>query len=213
MIQDMQTSAMSLWYHLTNSKQEVIIVTDGSCKNHKASYAWIMHDGLQQITTGSGMVSGNPTTAFRSELFGIAAWYCCVYHATHYLHHDQHFTIVPYTDNTKVIQYHQQVLSQEAELTAFMDDYDLYIMIQKYHHQLTTNGVVIKALQKVQSTKTSKTHQSIPEQLHHSVDDMARLKHLNTDNQNMVSIPEQYTHLSDVDGAIASSEKQIIIQH
>ena len=42
MIQDMQTSAMSLWYHFLHSKQEVIIVSDGSYKNHKASYAWIM---------------------------------------------------------------------------------------------------------------------------------------------------------------------------
>ena len=95
-----------------------------------------MHDGIKQITTGSGMVTGNPTTAFRSELYGIAAWYCCVSHATQYIQNDHPLTIVPYTDNNKVIQYHQQVLYQEAEPTAFMDDYDLFIMIQKYHHHL-----------------------------------------------------------------------------
>ena len=134
MIRDMQTSAMSIWHHLTKSKTEVIIVTDGSYKTNKASYAWIMHDGVQQITTGNGMVSGNPITAFRSELFGIVAWYCCVYHAINYLQHDHKFSIDPYTDNNKVIQYHQQVLSHEAEATAFMDDYDLFIMLQPYHY-------------------------------------------------------------------------------
>ena len=98
-INDMQYSAQSIWYHFINSNQEVIIVTDGSYKDHKASYAWLMHDGNKQINTGSGTVTGNPTTAFRSELFGIVAWYCCVHHICQYLQYDIHITISPYTDN------------------------------------------------------------------------------------------------------------------
>ena len=110
-----------------------------------------MHNGNTQINVGTGIVTGKPTTAFRAELYGVTAWYCCLYHLHHYLQYSPTASIKAYTDNTKVISYHHLICNKEDPPTAFIDDFDLFQMINKYHHHLINAGFKISEIGKVKS--------------------------------------------------------------
>ena len=74
-IQDAQTSLLDYWIQLQESTPTWSVVSDGSYKNDKAAYAWIVTNGNKIIQQGTGTVSRNPITAFRAELHGLVAWY------------------------------------------------------------------------------------------------------------------------------------------
>jgi len=90
------------------------IASDGSYKDHRGAYAWILSDGNTKLQQGTGLALGNPATAYRSELYGITAWYCCLYHVMKYFGIRSSKIIQPYSDNTKVIATHKMILTSQT---------------------------------------------------------------------------------------------------
>jgi len=85
---DVTMDITALWTHLVTRDQEWIATSDGSFKNNTGAYAWLLHDGQRTIITGTGIVTGNPVTPFRTEYQGFMAIYCCIYHVS--IYHDNY---------------------------------------------------------------------------------------------------------------------------
>jgi len=84
-LHDNQFDHHNLWNCLNQQEVHLTVVSDGSYSFNKAAYAWVLmhHNHTRQQSTG--MVTGNPITSFRSELYGVVAWYCSKYHFSEYL--------------------------------------------------------------------------------------------------------------------------------
>ena len=74
-LHDANINSSHIWQIIQQQTQHWMVVSDGSCLHNKAAYAWSIIRGTKIVQTSQGMVVGNPTTAFRSELWGVVAWY------------------------------------------------------------------------------------------------------------------------------------------
>ena len=93
----------NIWQDLHQSNPQWKLICDGSFVAPKALYCWKLYDGNNIIYTGTGMAPGNPATAFRAELYSIVTWYSCMYHTMTYFDLQSNVQVIPYTDNTKVL--------------------------------------------------------------------------------------------------------------
>ena len=105
-IQTLDADILALWESLIQLNAIWTIASDGSYTGNKAVYTWLLHTPNKQQYAGTGPITGNPLSAFRAELFGMCSWYCMVTHVITYLQLENTIQICPFTDNTKVIQYH-----------------------------------------------------------------------------------------------------------
>ena len=106
-LSDVTTDITELWTHLVTREQEWIATSDGSFKHNTGAYAWLLHDGQHTIITGTGIVTGNPVTPFRTEYQGFMSLYCYIYHVSIYHDITTDVTIRPYVDNIKVLRYQE----------------------------------------------------------------------------------------------------------
>ena len=200
-----------LWTHLIRRDQQWMIISDGSYVMNTAAYAWIIHDDNQILHRSQGMAPGNPMTAFRSELYGVVTWYCCIAHILKYLDIRPTVTILPYTDNMKVIKYHTHLITSSQDKFPFFDDYDLYSNMKHYHHSITNHGLTIHAAQKIESKNLqTSTPLSLPQRLHKQADQAARQHRQNHLPDRHLLPPMDNVYLINLEGCVTSNEKQIL---
>ena len=96
----------TLWQHFHPDGQEWVIVSDGSYASNTGGYSWVIHSDGKNLHNGKGTVSGNPITAFRSELYGLVGALCCITHIILYFDISSSIIIRYYSDNTKVLKYY-----------------------------------------------------------------------------------------------------------
>ena len=65
---DVTSDLTEIWQNIPDHHQHWIAASDGSYKHSIGSYAWSIHNGDHIILIGTGGVTGNPITAFRTEL-------------------------------------------------------------------------------------------------------------------------------------------------
>ena len=128
--------------------QPWILVSDGSYSEDTAAYSWILHDGQAILHSSIGMAPGNPASVFCAELFGIVTWYCCLTHLLEYFDITTTVQLTYYTDNSKVIMYHQHMHNNDDTKFPFFDDFDLYSYMCDYHTRLANRGVAIHPIKK-----------------------------------------------------------------
>ena len=201
----------SNWHYLLRHEEHWIAISDGSYFHNRGAYSWVIHDKINTLFMGKGYSSGNPITPFRAELHGIVAWYCCLVHiATYYDIHTK-IQIQPYTDNVKVINYHRHIIQQTAPHSPYFDDYDYYIMLQKYHEILQQHGICITLAEKVHRIKT-KDDSNIINTLHQKMDTIAR-NYRSTGVQTKHNPPPIPTiQIINDSGAVKSKEK-VLMEH
>ena len=112
---------------------------------------------------GQGMAPGNPTSAFRAELFGLVAWHCGLYHIFEYYGLSSDITIQPYSDNTKLIVYHQHIINNTVPTDAYIDDYDIFKLLQHYHQKLHPHVFNIALVKKYRFEKTTNHYRTTPQ--------------------------------------------------
>ena len=61
----------ALWQQLLNPYQVIYIASDGGYDQIKGSYGWVIGDDAEIYVIGNGIATGNPTTSYRAEGFGI----------------------------------------------------------------------------------------------------------------------------------------------
>ena len=141
---------------ISTNNENWIAVHDGSYYNNQGSYAWTIQHHTNKIISGKGQVSGNPITSFRAELHGLVAWHCCLFHLTNFYDIMAKITIQPYSDNTKVVEYHQHILNNTLPKVSFFDDHDYFLQLQLYQQKLNHRGIHILPTKKVTYQKHSK---------------------------------------------------------
>ena len=209
-INDVTTDIQYLWKNLTIGDQHWKIISDGSYADLKSAYSWIIYDGKQQIQKCTGMTPGNPATAFRAELYGVLSWYCCLFHVLQYFEIRSKVQITPFTDNTKVIHYHQ-CMRQDVDLKQpFVDDYDLYSHIHYFHNQIGLRGIQIHPIHKIDNAKSNDIDIQITMRIHQQVDKNAKHHRQHHPQIWHEIIPKNSAYLSNSDGLITSNEKIIM---
>ena len=63
-IQDVTTDITSLVHNIHLSDQSWSVISDGSFRDNKAAYSWMLYDGSKVIQRSMGMAPGNPASAF-----------------------------------------------------------------------------------------------------------------------------------------------------
>ena len=102
--------------NISFAHQQWTIVHDGSYLHNTAAYSWQICYNYRCLLTGQGSAPGNPSSAFRAELFGMVAWYCALYHITKYYGISPTAHLTPYSDNIKLIHYHKHVIKDTVPL-------------------------------------------------------------------------------------------------
>ena len=166
--------------------------------------------GHKVLHKNEGSAPGNPMSAFRSELYGVVTWYCCLVHVMEYLNISSTVHITPYTDNVKVIKYHQHMITKSTQLFPFFDDYDLYYYMESYHKRLIKHGITIQLIQKIESNATYHQELSLPQRLHQQVDSAAKHYRKNQSISSHILPPLDIAHLINIGGSVMSNEKYIL---
>jgi len=174
-IKDNMNDPYSIWHGLIKDKQQWDIIGDGSYLAPHASYAWIIHNRIKIIHIGQGNITGNPSSAFRSELAAVMTWHCFLHHVLQYYDIPSTITITPFTDNSKVIKYYNLIQQKQPIHHTYMDDYDIYIMLQYYYNNLSKRGIIINPITKIpQYKKDDQLDHNLHIQLHKQADSIAR---------------------------------------
>ena len=92
-----------------------------------------------------------------------------------YLDIQSNVTIIPYTDNTKVIKYHLQLRHHKKDKLQYFDDYDLYSYMVHCHRHIQQRGVTIQNMRKIKSQHHPQSEDlSLRDKLHQQTDRLAR---------------------------------------
>jgi len=210
-LKDIMNEQYSIWHELLKDNQEWDIIGDGSYLAPNASYAWIIHNKTKVIYLGHGNIPGKPSSAFRSELAAVMTWHCFLYHVLQYYDIPSTITITPFTDNAKVIKYYNLIQQKQSIHSPYMDDYDIYIMLQYYYNQLSKRGIHIKPITKLPKYKKDNPPENdLHIQLHQQVDAIARNHRQTGVTPSYNPPPQDYVHLRDFNGVITSQEKQVL---
>ena len=122
--------------------------------------------------------------------------------------------IQAYTDNTKVIEYHNSPTYENLPHQQFFDDYDYYLLLHDYKRKLIQRGIIIHPIHKVKSVKsTSAEPPDLPHKLHRQMDSTARNYRYNSTTSPNLQHPISQIHLIDNYGEITSNEKEILETH
>ena len=143
----------SLWTELIQKHQHWDIISNGSYLAPNAAYAWAIHNGHKVIYIGQGHAPGNPALAFRSKLTAIMSWHCVIHHILQYYDITSTTTITPYMDNTKVMQYCNNIIQEQETMSSYMDNNDIYIMLKYYFTNIRQRGLVITTAKKYHNTE------------------------------------------------------------
>ena len=172
---------------------------------------WAIHNGQKILKIGQGHAPGNPPTAFRSELFAVMSWHCFLHHVLQFYDIKTNISITPFTDNVKVIQYYTNIQQDQDTQQAYMDDYDVFIMLKYYYHNICQRGLIINSIKEIPQYKKDKQHDDdIHIQLHQRVESIARGHRHNGTMPKYISPPQEWIHLRDYTGVITSQEKQVL---
>jgi len=162
----------------------------------------------QYIQIGKGIVTGNPITPFCTELQGMVAVYCSVYHVMQY--YDIHTTnkLTLYTDNMKVLHYQHAIHDHHTLGMAYIDDYDLYLHMEHYHNEMKRRGLNISKA--IHTNNDSPQHKDPTKHFHQEMDTLARQHRIQTIPQQHIPTKTDRVHITDNDGDITSRERQIL---
>ena len=114
-----------------------------------------------------------------------------------------------YSDNKKVLKYYFFILNNEKMTTAYVDDHDLFLLLEKYVNIAKTHGIQCQSGTKITSNKSSTTSLDLPNQLHQHMDRNAKESRTLPQSPH-IPMPIPRTHLSNTDGEITSNEKFIL---
>ena len=210
-INDVSTDLRDIWEPLQHGNTQWTIISDGSYANNNGAYSWVIYNNGKQITQSIGMVPGNPVTAFRAELFGITTWYICISHVLEYFDLTSHIRITPYTDNAKVLQYHNMMTTPETRKPPFFHDYDLVSHMKYHHDRLDTKGIQVLLIQKIDKSHTTPpSSASIPTLLHQQVNRAANQHRMNHVSPPSNIIPINSAYLRSPEGVITNDEQSIL---
>ena len=81
----------------------------------------------------------------------------CLYHLLQYFDIAISIVITPYSDNVKLIRYHNSVIHQQLLGQAYIDDMDLWYLLQKFHTFISTRGVSVNPMIKIDKNTTNST--------------------------------------------------------
>ena len=158
-------------------------------------------------------MTGNPITSFRSEIQGLLAWHCCMFHLTQFYDIKASITIQPYSENKKVIEYHHHITQQTIPNYPFFDDHDYFLQLQVYQKELATRGITILSTKKVKcSTRKLDDEILLEESLIRLMDDRARKYKIHKSATNDILPSIDRIHLQDHNGIITSQEKLLLEQ-
>jgi len=113
-----------------------------------------------------------------------------------------------YTDNKKVIKYQHHITAQSSMNISFMEDQDLYLLMQRYHENLQSRGMQIPPITYIRKGKQQQ--ESLPYELYQQMDHIAKQTRQN--DMTTTIIPTQWNriHLINNEGAITSKEKHLL---
>ena len=104
--------------------------------------------------------------------------------------------------------YHKWIMNNRAPQEQYMDDFDLYQLLRRYHHGLKEAKIHIHHLQKI--TKKSETTDDFPTQLHREADSLARNRRLVDRMQHPIQYFQDWPHLIDISGIVTGNEKFLL---
>ena len=157
------------------------------------------------------MQFANLFAALRSELHGVLAWYCCVYHLTQYYGNTIDINITPYSDNSTVIEYQHNIINGTVPQSSYLDDHDCFLQLQHYHTKISTFGITIHPCNKATASKTTnKPPVNEADTLLSQMDKIARTHRESLPFISHLPIPIDRVHLQDFYGDITSNEKEIL---
>ena len=155
-------------------------------------------------------MTGNPLTSFRAELHGLVAWQCCLFHLTQFYDIKAKITIQPYSDNTKVIDYHHHIINNTLPRDPYFDDHDYFSQLQQ---ELKQREVTILLTNKVNCAKdTKEVDQPIEVVLLNQMDNRARCQRQQQSISPYTSPLLDSVYLQDQHGSITSQEKSTLEQ-
>ena len=204
----------TFWLQLPGQHHNWEIVHDGSYLHPKAAYAWRIYSSENCILEGQGMAPGNPSSAFRAEIFGLMAWYCGLYHIMTYYGISPNVQIQSYSDNNKLIHYHHHIIHGTFPDEAYIDEYDILKLLQHYHGQLKQKKMNIAKVQKIQLPKKDQeiSNKRLVDKFA-QVDQIARQYRHSHTLLSHEQIWYDRIHIQDVDGDITGNEKYVISNH
>lgn len=124
-LQTMQVNVQCpIWLFPNDEKNPITIVSDGSVRDDRGTYAWVVSTPGNVLITGSGPVFGSEISSFRSELFGIWAWTLYLWHYSTFLQVDIPGTIQPYCDNISAVKRLNETDFNNPQ-DSMLSDYDI----------------------------------------------------------------------------------------
>jgi hypothetical protein len=82
---------------------DLYIVSDGSVRADKGTFAWVIGSDTKIFITGQGSVFGNRLSSYRAEICGMLAWMQYIYHYSKFLNMNILCNLRPFCDNKTAV--------------------------------------------------------------------------------------------------------------
>lgn len=198
----MISNHLALRKALTSMNPEpLFIVSDGSYKEGKGAFSWILADSDKTLAENTDTVAGNPITPLRTECAAILSWLLFLTRYSEFRNMNIRATIQPFTDCTLTLKYVTTLPIPPKENSPLRPDYDI---TNEIHHRFSIlhsrcnfllSGQYVKGHQK----KPFPTRQSM---LNHTCDSNAKAARHNQTTPPNLKLPKCYAYLiSDNDHA------------
>ena len=99
-----KTNQRQLWEALSDKKEKLYIVSDGSCKEEHGTFGWVIGTDTEILWTGAGRASGEPMSSHRAEAYGMLSWTCFLGRYLEYFNIEAKCEIESFCDNMDVIK-------------------------------------------------------------------------------------------------------------
>jgi hypothetical protein len=85
---------------MNDATNELIVVSDGSFKEGKGTYAWVLGTKKEICVEARGTAFGQSVSSNMAELCGILSWLLFMYHYTTYFNINIKCILRPFCDNS-----------------------------------------------------------------------------------------------------------------
>lgn len=115
------------------------IVSDGSHKEEKGTYGWVIATDTNVVWQGNGRARGNPMNSHRAEAYGMLASLVFLRHVTRFMGIKLHCHVIRFCDNKALVD---SVGKEQIRVTAGLAlaaDWDIFVAIIEEQCPSNTN--------------------------------------------------------------------------